>query len=367
METISINVFWLAIYHLIFYKKFYENPFRLCTSELASTYFPFWKWLRGRIVFKSDIYYPYPACIPFLSSFYPTHLITSFLSRFLSVDNAFRLFSIHILLHSFLASILAYFMFLQFTDSNTALFGSLSLGYMAYAIKVFTPAAMYSMAWIPGCFIKGWFGAFSLGMAILGGYWPSLVYMVPFIVISNPGTILGALIGIPQIIPFIWYWPKSVRHKQKLDKNFGRVPLWRYLDFVFPNRTQNTINGVFWPEMAMFIGIVPILMRNFTILWVSTLLVSLTVQIQRIQARGLYLLSFSLIMMVMNNIPWWLISIQAWLLLQNADIYPHFPFCQWWDKPSQIYKKYPETLWPNWTGYLTGKHIKWYEGGFSLK
>ena len=368
MEIVPVHFFLLAAYHLIFYRKFIENPFRMCTSELASTYFPFWRYLKGRILFKDDIYYPYPASIPFLSNFYPTHLLTSFLSQFLSLDNSFRLFSFHILIHSFFSSILSYFMFLQWYSPTASLFGAISIGYMAYAIKPFTPSAMYTMCWIPGCFIKGIVGQLSLGMAFLGGYWPVLAYIFPFMGVSNPDCFKGLILAIPQIIPFLWYWKKSVRYQQVINRKEGKVPLWRYLDLIIPNRTQNTINGVFWPEMAMYIGVIPFLMLKPTLIWIIGIVCSLTVQIQRIQARALYLLSFSILMMAVNNdISIYLVFIQAFMLLQNSGIYPHFPFCQWWEKPSKLYKKYKETEWPNWSGYIQNKHIKWYEGGFSLK
>lgn len=340
----------------------------MCTSELASTYFPFWRYLKGRILFKDHLYYPYPASIPFLSSFYPTQILTSFIGRFLSLDGSFKLFSWHILIHSFISSVLMYFALIQWYEPRTALFGAFSIAYMAYSIKPFTPSAMFTMAWVPGCLINGFMGQLSLGMAVLGGYWPILAYIMPFLGLANPQCLLGLLIAIPQILPFLWYWPKSIRHKQTLDKQFGRVPLWRYLDFIFPNRTQTTINGVFWPEMAMFCGLIPLLISNITLIWGIAMLVSLTVQIQRIQARALYLLSFSMVMMALkDNLPWWIVLLQAFLLLQNSEIYPHFPFCQWWDRPSKLYKKHKEDQWPNWTGYLKEKFVKTYVGGFSLK
>lgn len=370
MKHLSNEIFILLIYWFIFWRKFIEVPFRMCTSEIASTYFPFWRYLKGRILFKDKLYYPYPACIPFLSSFYPTYILSSFLSQFLSIDNSFRLFSLHILAHSFLSSVLSYFMFLQWFNSTASLMGAISIGYMAYSIKPFTPSAMYTMAWIPGILIGGKIGVLSAFMAITGGYWPILVYILPFVaVMTFKSLLIGSILALPQLIAFLWYWPKSVRHKQVIDKQFGRVPLWRYLDLVLPNRTQTTINGVFWPEMAMYIGIIPFMtLNNIKCLWVCGLLVALTIQIQRIQARSLYLMSFSLVMMAISNrIEWWMVLVQAWLLLQNADIYPHFPFCQWWDKPSKLYQKYEDHVWPNWTGYLKEKFVKSYIGGFSLK
>ena len=338
----------------------------MCTSELASTFFPFWRWSKGRIILKSDMYYPYPVCIPFLSSFYPPNIITSWISQFLSMDNAFILFSTQIIGHFLFGSILAYYALLPYGEM-TALFGAISLMYSAYFVKPFTPCAIYTHAWVVGALTGGKLGSFCLGMAILAGYWPTLIYILPVLLVIHPSNILGLLIGLPQIIPFLWYWPKSIRAGIKPDKTIGRVPLWRYLDLILPNRIQNTINGVFWPEMAIFCGVCPILILANGKLgaWMIPLILSAFVKIQRIPARSLYLFSFSLIMLLLkSNIPIGLLILQGYLLLENSKIYPHFPFCQWWKKPSE-HDYEDETKWPGLTGYISGKRMT-YKGGFSL-
>lgn len=342
----------------------------MCTSELASTYLPFWRWSRGKIYFKDEIWFQYPASIPFLSSFYPFFLATSYCQKFLKINQSFILFFYFILFHFLIGSFLCLHSLIHIGfPLITALFGSLSLVYSAYFIKPFTPAAVYTHAWVLGALGGGKFGAFCFGMAILGGYWPTLVYIAPALIIWHPILIFGILLAIPQLIPFLWYWPKSVRAGVKHDPNFGKVPLWRYLDLILPNRIQNTINGVFWPEMAMYCGLIPFLAISSMKLngWLMLMVSSFFVRIQRIPARSLYIFSIGLIMLSLNShITFPILFIQGWLLLENSNIYPHFPFCQWWDKPSSL--DYSDiSKWPGFTGYMTGTKTAGYVGGFSLR
>ena len=363
-----MEIIFLILYNFLFFHKFYRNPYLLCTSELASTYFPFWRWSKGKISYICDIYYPLPACIPFLSSFYPWQIVSSWFSQYLSLDTAFKLFSYGILLHYLVASIIAY--------KLLGLFGAITLTYAGYCIKPQTPSFVYTIAWIPGCFIKGWIGIACLSMAILGGYWPVLVYLLPAIAFFNPLSLLGVIGGLPQIIPFLWYWPKSVRSGEKIDRNFGRIPWWKLKDLFIPTNQIAPTNGVHYPEVAMYMGIAVLFIWKISWWWFPLLLpflimIGLLPSIQRIPSRSLYLLTLCIVLSFelsysLHTIQI-LLLIQGLLLLRNASIYPSFPFSQWWDKPSKLYQKYKDDVWPNFTGYLRNKHIKWYEGGFSLK
>jgi hypothetical protein len=58
------------------------------------------------------------------------------------------------------------------------------------------------------------------------------------------------------------------------------------------------------------------------------------------------------------------IVLQMFLLWKNRDIYPHFPFCQWWRKLEDF--KFEGKEWPNNTGYMNEEHHHDYFGGFSL-
>src|SRR5689334_11652183 len=154
----------LTIYHFLFFWKFYTNPYLLCTSELASTNFPFWLWMGKKWRWRDEIYYRYPACIPFMSMWYWPSVLVSKLTRWMNQDNSFRLYAYFILAHYLLASFIAY--------KLLGIFGAITLTYAAYCIKPQTPSFVYTMTWIPGIFLGSYFGAFSLGMSVLGGYWP---------------------------------------------------------------------------------------------------------------------------------------------------------------------------------------------------
>ena len=238
MEELSGSLFLMAkiliallAYHALFFRRQYLEPFRNSTGELLSTHFPHWLWIGRRIAdleswFKDEIYYYNSAGIPFLSCFYPLHLVSAFLGSFMTTDNAFKLLHYLILSHYILMSVLAYTMFHQWWSEAVSLFGAITLTYMAASQRIQNPCIAYTMAWIPGCFIEGPIGSLSLGLTILGGYWPVLAYMIPWITLNNPGCLRGIIIGLPQIIPFLLYWPKSIRHKQVFPLSFGKVPLW---------------------------------------------------------------------------------------------------------------------------------------------
>lgn len=376
-------IHFLVIYHLIFWWSFYWNPYKLCTSELASTYFPHWLWMGRKWQATDDIYYKYPACIPFLSMWYPPKVILSKLSRWLSHDNAFRLFSYDLLGHSLLASVIAYVMFRQSCGEMASLFGAITLTYSAYMIKPQTPAFMYTACWMPGMLIGGWFSVISCGMAILGGYWPILVYFMPVAVILNPLCLLGVFLGLPQIIPFLWYWPKSVRSGSNEnteytlnDPKIGRLPIWKLKDLFIPTEDIGPTNGVHYPEVAMYMGIAVLFIWQVSYWWIPCILsilisIGCLSSIQRIPARVLYLLTISIAFLASSckePFDMTFLVLQGLVLLSNSSIYPSFPFSQWWDRPSRLYASESDYHgYPHFSGYLNGIKVKDYVGGFSLK
>ena len=365
----KLPIFFLTVWHFAFFWNFYENPNLLATSEVLSNYYPFWTWLgrqlkRFRIPLVDNIYYRYPSCIPFLSVFYPPYFLTSLFS-------SFRLYSILILSHYLLGSYLAFIMLSQYVCDPVALFGAISLVYNAYNIKLQTPCFSFTSCWIMGILLPFPYGAICFGMAILGGYWPILITMLP-ITLLNPSCMWGVILGIPQIIPFLWYFPKSIRAVQKPDRNYGKMPIWRF--FV---RTTFPSNGVHYPELVFGVGLCSFLwIKTISIWWLFALIGFLGTQgyplVARIPSRFLYLLGFSLIMaslMPLNayysHLLWTVVvTTQVFLLWPNRGIYPHFPYSQWWRKPDMSI--YTGKLWPNNTGYMHEEHHQDYFGGFSL-
>lgn len=357
---------YLIAYWFLFFQRFLRNPYLLSTSELVGTYFPHWIWMGRKWRARDSIYYEEPCSIPFLSIWYPPNIIASKIASKLSLDSAFRVYAYFILAHYLLGSILAY--------KTLGLFGAVTLTYAGYNIKLQTPSFAYTTCWIAGSLIPGPFGAFSLGMAVLGGYWPILVYAAPLVIISNPVSAFGLILGLPQIIPFLFYWPRSVRSGSSVDPSFGRVPLGKLLDLIWPSRQTRPIHGVHYPEMALYMGLAPLLIWTFSPWWIALVLalliaVGLLPQVQRIPARSLYVLSLSIACISSGPgaaIP--LCLLQMLLLLYNSSNYPHFPFSEWWDKPSRLYAKFKELgHWPHNTGYLLDRKVSDYRGGFALK
>lgn len=375
----------LIAYWLVFFWKFLNNPFLLSTSELLSKHFPHWihlgKELRKGIFPYRDKYFIYPACIPFLSMFYPPHLISAWLGSFLNLDRAFSFLVSTELIHYLLCSFLSFHMFNQWYSPEIAIFGAITLTYMAYSIKLMNPCIVYTVTWIPGMFIHGHMGWISCGMALLGGYYPILVYIMPFAIYNNPICSVGILLGLPQIVSMLWYWPKSVRHKTKVSRKLGSVPAWRFLDLVMPGYIGQ-ISGLFHPESIMFLGWIPLLFIPFaqSRAWIPCLLtlvisMGLVRPLFRNPSRALYTFCFFLIWLSVNGLHhsglniMLLVFLQGFCLLINASIYPMFPFTEKVRKPSYWFSRINRdlTAYPYFTGYITGDEVKPYVGGFSLR
>lgn len=359
-------------YWLLFWRKFLWNPYQLCTSEIASTFFPHWRWMgkqlrQGIFPAKDEIYYKLPGSIPFLATFYPPNLLTAYIGSFLKEDHAFRLYAYFILAHYLLCSFFAFALF-----GN--LFGAITLAYAGYVIKPNTPTFVFTATWVPLALIGGQLGGLAFGLSLLGGYYPILVYILPVVaVMGDYYTILGLFLALPQLVPFLGYFSRSVRMGEKVDRKFGQLPWCRLLDLINPSRFIGTVNGVHYPEVMMYMGIATLLLFSHLSMWhLGILLASLIALgiapcVQRIPSRALYLLTLSICgaMKVPESLP--ILLLQAFLLLKNASIYPSFPFNQWWDRPSKLYKKRPKSYnWPFVTGYREGVKISDYEGAFRL-
>ena len=359
-------------YWLLFWRKFLWNPYLLCTSEIASTFFPHWRWMgrqlrQGIFPSQDDIFYKLPGSIPFLATFYPPNLITAYLGSFLKEDHAFRLYAYFIIAHFLLCSIFAYQLF-----GN--LFGAITLAYAGYVIKPNTPTFVFSATWIPLALKGGVLGAVGWSMSLFGGYYPILVYVLPLIALLQPLSFIGGcFMASSQLLPFLGYFKRSVRIGEKVDKSFGRISWWKLSDLINPIRSIGATNGVHYPEVMMYMGIAPFLIWHLS-WWNIPLSISILVclgildSVQRIPARSLYLLTLSVCFLAQDtNLGILLLILQAFLLLQNSSIYPSFPFSQWWDKPSRLYSKKPKSYnWPFITGYREGIKISHYVGAFKL-
>ena len=76
---------------------------------------------------------------------------------------------------------------------------------------------------------------------------------------------LGILIGLPQIIPTLRYLPKSVRSGRGWrDKcRIGNMPL-AHLSTLLTGPKVGQVDGVFYPEMCIYVGITCALLAPFS-------------------------------------------------------------------------------------------------------
>jgi len=344
---------------------------------------------------KDQIYYQYPGCIPFLATFYPPNLVGAFVSSFVRPDSAFVLFQLIVNLHYLLGSVLWYLVFSQWTTPVIALFGALTLTHAAFMIKI-QPCVVYTVNWLPGILLDGPLGMVSVVGAILGGYWPYLVYFLPMSLVARLWwgldiwwQIGGVFLSLPQIIPFLWYWPKSVRAKAVTTGNFGQVPFHRFLNLIKPDGMSKYINGVLTQEMTMYVGFIPVIFACFSqsgAWWVLILaglgMLGVIPSIGRIPARWTHLFLFALVWLAVSgmtrlNLPWmgaWgLVVLQAYMLLENRRELSYWPFTEWWKKPSEFWgAKSKRTSgyspqFPYFTGYMTEDETPGYTGGFALQ
>jgi hypothetical protein len=231
---------------------------------------------------------------------------------------------------------------------------------------------MFTMAWIPLCLVPGWIGMVAFGMAVLGGYWPTILAGFP-IFFFNISCLIGAVLALPQVIPFFRYYPKSIRAAITPSRTWGRMPLKRFL---FQLRWPE--NGmIHYPEYSFGVGIC-LLTACFhpSLWWIVAIYGFIGSQgvfvLDRIPARFVYLVSFAVIMASIyalealqpHDLMLPLIILQGFLLWKNRDIYPSFPFSQWWRKITD--HKFVGTEWPNNTGYMNGVGHQNYFGGFAL-
>ena len=184
-ETVAYVL--LTLFHLAFFRRFYfQMPYADSTAEVLETYLGSSRllgdWLRGRKRWGDDpYYYANPTALPFLSTWYPPHLVQAWLGSFLSLNGAYRLLIGTMALHYWLSSISVYILLTRWSVLSPWLAGlaALSLSYSVSSVKP-TPCLVYTMSWIPSYLLSMashcWWGAgISLGMMLLAGYWPMVV------------------------------------------------------------------------------------------------------------------------------------------------------------------------------------------------
>src|SRR3990167_570899 len=251
---------------------------RLARSELLSTFFPTWvwqgrEWSKWRIP-KYDKYYWLNAHThPVISTYYPFNILSSLCIRICSLDTAFRFLVGNFLLHALWGWYGWFTVLNHWITPAIALFGSITFSASGYNWKQ-QPCFQYTVAWFPWLLYgvvtnNQWLAGTSLGMTLLAGYYP---IGLQTIAIAIGAAIcwgahlwfvpIGVIIGLPQIIPFIRYLPKTIRTK-KVSSN-GKVPWWHFGSLLFPKAYRFSINGVGFWEMSYYVGLIPIFILWYT-------------------------------------------------------------------------------------------------------
>ena len=347
--------------------------FHLSTSELLSTFFP--TWLRG-----GRDYWLNPSAHPVLSTYYwPQVLLRKFATK-LSLDKAFILYTSLILAH-LAFSFACWFLLLKNCSGTVAsMVGATTIAFGAYALKQ-QPCIAYTLAWFPLTLHSSPFvSAFAVGMVLLAGYYPFAIYLLPISLVAHllwygeAWLVFGILIGLPQIIPFLRYLPKTVK---KLNDKCETPDV----------------------ERRFYVGIIPIILLIYSTssIWPLTILSGLFALglgkqfFPRVHERWLIVLQFCVGWMAangMDNLNLGGTEQLVLLMLHCADLYwhnrdllPPTPFCELWDKPSRAFNtKLTRFLdnnlgdyrvaglpFPLFTGLINGFKTMGYQGSMQLR
>jgi hypothetical protein len=320
----------------------------LARSELLSTFFPTWiwqgrTWLKGKVPKHDPFYWLNAHAHPVISTYYPPGILTSILGALLPLRNAFSLLVASLGLHVLFGGIGWYFLFKTWAVTPVAVFGAVTMTFAGYNWKQ-QPCFQYTNAYF------GWLlygiatnnltvAGCSAGLTILSGYYPIGIQVLAIGVAATliwqtslSWILIGFLIGLPQILPFIKYLPKTIRSRGHDD--IGKVPFWHPVSLIWPEALRYNMNGVGYWEMSYYIGLTPLLVMWHSkstawILMVVSYLLMLGVgarRLPRIPARFSYAFQFSLGWLAvsgLNNLSLAPGVLWALVLLQTSDLLWH--------------------------------------------
>lgn len=388
---------------------------RLSRSELLSTFFPTWiwqgrEWAKGRIP-KYDPYFWINAhAHPVISTFYPPQILSSWWgAKQRNLDVSFRIICGFIYAHILLCLVGWFTLILSFASPLIALFGAITFSLSAYNWKQ-QPCFIYTIAWFPWLLLgissnNLPLSAMSFGMVLLAGYYPIGIQIV---LISLLATIawgssllwlpIGVLIGLPQLVPFLRYLPKTIRtHKVS---SLGKVPWWHPFSLLTPKLFRSNFGGVGYWEMSYYVGLIPLFLafssssRAVWLLVCSYLLMLgfMSHKLPRIPARWCFTFQFAIGWMAVNGLNnlhltervlVCLIMVQTFdLIWNNSDLIPTLPYSELPKKPSLAFsnpltKYLKENLredervsglpYPLFTGHINQIRTLGYSGGMQLK
>ena len=311
---------------------------QLSRSELLSTFFPTWlwqgrQWSKWRIPKYDPYYWINQHAHPVTSTYYPVGILLSYLASWSKdLDVSFRIFSYSLMLH-FVGAFFGWFLLCSwFFKPEVALFGALTFTFQGAHLRQ-QPCIIYTISWFPWMLYglvtnNVLLSSISIGMIVLSGYYPLAVFLLPVSTIFGQWLPIGIglLIGLPQLIPFLKYLPKTIRGSVEAPSNspienkfyFGIIPI---------------VLLVASFKLYYLLLSLPILFRLFK----STLL--------RVPQRAMILSCYGAIwlsLLAMNNLSPIAVAcltiIQAFdLWIHNRELIPPRPFCELWQKPSRAF------------------------------
>lgn len=408
------NMAELLLFHLLFFWKSYTEPFTYSRSELLSTFYPSWihlgRLIRERKSLREDPYYwlNYHAH-PVLSSYYPPHCVSAWVSTWLSLDASFKLLLWSVTLHHLVASFGWYILLSHVFGPQVALFGALTFTYAGYNIKQ-QPCIVFTITWLPfvllGLYTQSHaLTSISSALLILGGYLPLALYILPTCLllalvwhVELFALGVGVLGATVCLIPFLKYLPKTIRAHQ--HDNIGCVPWWHNFSLVFPRFFRHHVNGVGFWEMSCYVGLIPLLFATLS----SSVLAFLGIvtasalrsgayssYFPRIPARWSFIFQFWLVWASLEGMTSVVLGpgvltaltlIQALdLYLNNHDLIPTHPYSELPEKPSRAFNT-PLTQflvnhlgtarvsglpYPLFTGHINKLRTLGYSGGMQLR
>lgn len=165
------------------------------------------------------------------------------------------------------------------------------------------------------------------------------------------GTVIGLVLGLPQLLPALRYYPQSIRSRPRLKER--GIPARVLLKGLLTPRPCDQIHGLFFPEVCVFVGWLPLLTVWFAPLswWHGVLGVAVLGALSgwappgfRLSARCCWIVSISLAFLSLHGLPYlpWdgntllLLGVLQLLslLLASWTLLPMSPFCQRWERPS---------------------------------
>ena len=384
---------------------------RLSRSELLSTFFPTWiwqgrEWSQWRIPRYDPYYWINAHAHPVISTYYPPNILSATIFHKASINNKWRGLISCVILHILLSFIGWLCLLSSFSNSLISLFGAITLTLAAYNWKQ-QPCFQYTVAWFPWMLYgiathNTLIAGISLGLTILAGYYPigiqtcAIAFLASIHWHTNPLWIpIGVVIGLPQLIPFIKYLPKTIR--ANAHDEIGNVPWWHFASLISPRSYRYNVNGVGYWEMSYYVGIIPLLTVWYTTslaVWllmgsICLMLGAYWKHLPRIPARWSYTFQFSLIwcavnglakLNLSNSVMYVLIGLQTFdLIWHNKDLLVNHPYAELYQKPSWAFNtrltRYLEGCknrisglpYPLFTGHINGLHTLGYSGGMQLK